>query len=878
MDLPGGTLTFLFTDIEGSTRLWEREPEVMQATVARHDALLAEIVSQYAGSVVKTTGDGMLAVFVSAPEAAQAALAIQRALRDEAWDAAIGQLRVRAALHTGTAQLRGGDYFGTAVNRTARLLSAGHGGQTLLSLSAQEHLQDHLPDKADSRFLGEYRLRDLTRPERVYQLIVPDLPADFPPLRTRSLRPSNLPAELSSFVGREQEITEVKRLLESARLVTLTGPGGAGKTRLSQHVAASAAWKYADGICFVALGATSHPELVPNTIAKALGVIEQPNRPLVDLLERYLSNKEMLLVLDNYEHVLEAATLVAELLAAAPELCALVTSREVLRLNGEYKYRIPPLTTPDPSSAASPAELSTNESVALFVQRAQAASPNFRLTEENARAVASICARLDGLPLAIELAAARIKLFSPAQILERLENRLGLLTHGSRDLPARQRTLRNTIDWSYNLLDGDERRLFARMGVFTGGRSLEAVETVCAPGLGIDALDGLESLINKSLLHQEEGPGGEPRFTMLETIHEYARERLSQSGEEQEVRVRHLNFFLSLAEAMEPGYRRSGQLLLLDRTEAELGNLRAAFEWAMEMEQVEAAARMISAVDYFLYYRDRFVEGYRWFKLVLDMRAAIPLEHQTRFLLAAGRLAWVNTEVSQSRKLYRKVLLLALDLKDRCNQGWSLINLAATSIGQLEEYAAAIELCQEGVAIFRELDGKPGIAQGLNILGELARAAGDYTTAGQVYEECMAVCQETGETFRETMTLSNLAFVATHEEDYARARNLLLSAIKRWREIGSLYGITTDLAFIAGPLARLGEPEKAARLLSASDALLAGMGFVPNQGDQHEIANYAADVRAQLDESTFEAAWAEGQAMTLDAAIAYALEGDQTVN
>jgi predicted ATPase/class 3 adenylate cyclase len=871
MNLPTGTLTFLFTDIEGSTRLWEQEPQAMQAAVARHDALLSEIVGEHGGSVVKTTGDGMLAVFESAPEAAQAALAIQRALRDEPWGAAVDQLRVRAALHTGTAELRESDYYGTAVNRTARLLSTGHGGQTLLSQSTQELLQDQLPEGADLRYLGEYRLKDLSRPERVYQLNVPDLPADFRPLKTLSLRPDNLPAELSSFVGRECEMAEVERLLEGARLVTLTGPGGAGKTRLSQRVAASVAAKYADGVYFVALAATSDPGLVPNTVAKALGVVEQPGRPLLESLERYVAEKRMLLVLDSFEHVLAAAPLAAALLAAGPQLSILATSREMLHLNGEFEYPVPPLSVPDPSVAISIDELLAFEAVALFVQRAEAASTKFRLNDENAQAVAAICAHLDGLPLAIELAAARVKIFNPQQILGRLENRLGLLTRGSRDLPARQRTLRNTIDWSYDLLGEDEQRLFTRLGVFSGGRSVEAVETVCGPGLGIEALEGLESLLDKSLLYMKEGPGGEPLFIMLETIHEYARERLSQSGEDQQLRERHLDFFLALAEKMEPNYPRRGQLLLLAQTNSEMGNLRQAFNWAVENNHMESAARLVSSLDYFLRYGEHYIEGYSWIKTVLGRQDAVSNKHRLKLLTVGSLLAWFNDDLLQSNFLSREALLLAQEMNDRSGQAWALIEFGISSINQPELHEEATMRAEAGLAIFRDLEDEAGLAQALNILGELARAAGEYDRAQEFYEECMTVSRKSGEIIRQVMMQVNLAHVANHLGESDRARGLALEVIRQWVDIGRKQGVSDGLAILAGSLGKLGEPEKAARLLGASSAILTEMGIDYLPSDQNESAEYLAEVRALLDEAAFEAAWAEGQAMTLDEAVAYAL-------
>ncbi len=684
----------------------------------------------------------------------------------------------------------------------------------------------------------------------------------------------NLPAQVTSFVGREREITEIRRLLDGARLVTLTGPGGTGKTRLGLQVAAGSAGSYPDGATFVGLASIDDPALVPNAIAHELGVVERANQPLIELLQRYLSNKHLLLVLDNYEHVLEAAPLVSELLMTAPQLKVLATSREVLRLNGEFEYPVPPLSVPDPAQLGPPSNLLAFESVILFSQRAQAAAPGFRLTQENAPAVAAICARLDGLPLAIELAAARVKRFKPGQLLERLEDSLGLLTRGPRDLPARQRTLRSTIDWSHNLLDRGEQILFARLGVFQGGRSIDAVEAICGPGLPIDSLDGLESLLDKNLLVQEEGPGGEPRFVMLETIHEYAREKLVGSGEEGLLRDRHLAYFLSLAEEMEPGYRRHNQLLLLDRTEAEMGNLRVAFNWALERGDVEKGARLVSAIDYFLYYKDRFVEGYRWINRLLKTIDEIAPEYQVRLLLAAGRLSYNIGDVEPNKAFCRQALALAQELGDRGSAAWALIYLGGASVGRPEEYQEAEKFCEEGLAIFQDLGEKPGMAQALNILGELARTVGDYQRARDVYDASLVISRQTGEKFRQILLQGNLSYVAYQEGNYESARELSVSYLNQIYLIGTELGTLDGLAQLAGPLGKLGELEKAARLLGATAALMSAIGFDHQAGDQLEIDKYEADVRARLDEDVFKAAWAEGQAMTLEQAVAYALEDD----
>jgi predicted ATPase/DNA-binding CsgD family transcriptional regulator len=686
--------------------------------------------------------------------------------------------------------------------------------------------------------------------------------------------PGNLPAPVTSFIGRRAELAHISSLLKepSIRLLTLTGPPGTGKTRLSLEVAFAAAGNYAHGVNYVALAPTTDPVLVPNIIANELGVVERPNRPLVESLQRYLGGKQMLMVLDNFEHVLEAAPLLTQLLASAPRLAVLVTSREVLRLSGEHEYLVPPLTIPQREHIQSVQDMMLYESVALFSQRARAASTNFRLTDENAQAVADICVRLDGLPLAIELAAARVKIYSPQQILERLESRLGLLTGGARDLPVHQRTLRATIDWSYNLLEEGEQQLFSRLAVFNGGRTIEAVEAVCGPGLPIEATAGLESLLDKSLLFKAETPGGEPRFIMLETIHEYARERLAESGEESLIRDQHLDYFRELAEEMEPGYRRHNQLFLMERTEVEMANLRAAFDWAIESGNYETGARLVAAMDYFLFYGEHAVEAYQWINQLIGEIDAMSPEIQVRVLSTAGRIAWVNGDLSRSKSLRQKDLILAQQLGDKHTVAWSMIHLAMDSVNRLEENAEAVKLCEEGLAILRELDDKPGIAQALNNLGELARAAGDYDRAGEVYEECLEICLETGEIIRQIMLLGNLAFVAYQKEDYGRARTLSQGFMKQSYEIGAMQLTVTGMAALAGSLSRLGEEEKGAQLLGASAALIDEMGVDHHPSDLDEIARYTTQIRSQLDETTFESYWAMGEAMTMEEAVAHAAD------
>ena len=526
------TLTFLFTDLEGSTQLWERFPEAMRPALARHDAILRAAVEGCDGQVVKTTGDGLMAIFSSVPAAVSACVTAQHGLMEEPWGET-GPLRVRMGLHSGEAETRVGDYFGPTVNRAARIMAVGHGGQVLLSAATAALVMDQLPDAATLRDLGEHRLKDLGRPEHVFQLVHPGLVGDFPPLATLNHRPNNLPVQASTFVGRDAELEQIRERLEdeAVRLFTLTGPGGTGKTRLALRVAAELIDGFDDGVFFVDLSADRDTPAVLADIALTIGVSETSGESLLEGLISRLRHQRLMLVLDNFEQVTASAPTVVELLSGCPGLKLLVTSREALHVRGEHVFSVPPLSLP--RTAAGPrsaAELAHYEAVQLFVDRAQAVQAGFELTDQNADAVADICLRLDGLPLAIELATARIRLFSPEALRRRLGSRLRLLRSGARDLPARQQTLRAAIEWSYQLLEPGERRLLELLSVFAT-TALDAVEVVAdeidwVSETGVDALDGVASLLDKSLIRRVDTGDGEPRLAMLETIREYAAERL----------------------------------------------------------------------------------------------------------------------------------------------------------------------------------------------------------------------------------------------------------------------------------------------------------------------------------------------------------------
>ena len=595
-----GTITFLFTDLEGSTRLWEEYPDAMKDALQRHDAILRAAIEASHGQVVKTTGDGMMAVFDRATDAAAASLVAQRDLAREPWTET-GRLRVRMGLHAGPAEQRGGDYFGPTVNRTARTMAAGHGGQILLSDSAATLASDHLPAGASLLDLGEHRLRDLGRTEHLFQLLHPDLEPRFPPLATLRRDGGNLPTRAAPLVGRATELKEVGAHLEdpAVRLLTLTGPGGTGKTTLAIRAAEEFGASLRDGVTFVDLSSARETDAVAIAVARAIGLVEVSERPLREELRDHLRGRRMLLVLDNFEQVTEAASLVGQWLGDCPEIKVLVTSREPLRVRAERVYRVPPLGLP-PDSLKTPSvdRLERFEAIQLFVDRARAVRADFRLTDDNAAAVVEICRRLDGLPLAIELAAARLGLFSPEALRDRLGDRLGLLRSGPRDLPERQQTLRTTIDWSYELLDDAEQRLFELLAVFDDA-GIPAVETIASEaatavtGNG-DVLDRLSGLIEKSLVRQIETKNGEPRVGMLETIREYAADRLNQRPDRgATARKAHAVFYADLARGLRRELIGNQREAALTQIAAERANLRVAWRhWVDEgdLEQLDKLA------------------------------------------------------------------------------------------------------------------------------------------------------------------------------------------------------------------------------------------------------------------------------------------------
>ncbi len=882
--LPTGTVTLMFTDIEGSTVLQERLKERWRWVLETHNALLRQCFERFHGFEVKNLGDGFLVAFTNAKEAIGCAIALQQAIAQQDWGEEVGELKVRVGMDTGEpflivdAQSRP-DYYGVTVSRARRICEAGYGGQILISHATWQAVKDALPKDVAVRELGAFRLKGLEGRQQIFQVCHPTLPSQFTTPRSMEAYPNNLPIALTSFIGREREMEEIKALLKQVRLVTLTGTGGCGKTRLALEVAMEVMEDFPDGVWLVELAPLKETELVVQTVASALGVKEEAQRSLLETLTDFLKPKKLLLLLDNCEHLVgTCAQLMERLLQVCPNLWVLATSREGLRIAGEQIYRVPPLSVPNLTPLPSLGQLMQYESVRLFVDRARLVRPSFSVNDQNASAVAEICYRLDGIPLAIELAAALVRGLTVEEIAQRLSDRFRLLTAGTRTALPKHQTLRAAIDWSYELLSRAERALFRRLSVFAGGWALEGAEAVGAGKLPegsevrTEEVWGLMmGLIDKSLVVMEEGMG---RYQMLETLREYGQERLQEAGEAEETRKKHLEFFLGLAERAEEELQGTQQREWLERLEKEQDNFRAALSYGLEREP-EKALKLAAALWRFWDIHSNFTEGRSWLERALEKGMSAPAPVRAKALNRAGVMAWRQGDHAAAQALLEESLTLFRELGDQRGIA-NVLNYSGNIAWAQGDLERAKALHEESLAIRRALGDQGGIASSLGNLGNIAWAQGDYERAKVLYEECLALFRELGNQWGVANVLNNLGVVVRAQGDYGRARVLLEESLMLFRELGSQWGIANALEELAKLAGVKGQRERAVRLLGAAESLREAIGapmYLPERSDYEQIVT---ELRFALGDEAFAVAWEEGRTMTLEQAIAYALEHPDT--
>jgi predicted ATPase/class 3 adenylate cyclase len=927
--------TFLFTDIEGSTRLWEERAASMGEALALHDRLLRTAIEAAAGTVIKTTGDGMLAMFPDAARAVGGALAGQRALRDATWGDT-GPLRVRMALHSGTAESRDGDYFGPALNRVARILAIGHGGQVICSAVVAILARDNLPEGTDLVDLGSHRLRDIDRPEQVFQVVVSDLPTAFPPLRSLSTRRSNLPVQLTSFVGRERELDEIASLIGRHRLLTLIGTGGTGKTRLMLEAAGRLLDRYADGVWLAELAPLGDPSQIPSEIARALGAPEVPGVAAMTTITAFIADKELLLLLDNAEHLVDGVAGVTErLLASAPRLRVLTTSREALAVPGEAVFQLQSLTCPSAGlgrghagvvDVGLAADAAATEAVRLFAERAAAADPSFAISHRNIAPVAEICRRLDGIPLAIELAAARVSAMSAEDIALRLGDRFRLLAGGRRTAVPRQQTLHALIDWSWDLLTDEDRRLLRRLSVFTGGWTIPLAARIVGDGDGttdpVDLADGLARLVDRSLVIADRGTT--TRYRMLETIRQYAREKLIEAGEVTSLADRHLAVFAELALEAEQRLRGPGMVDWLDRLDDEVDNLTAALEWGLEAEPW-AAVRLAKALLGYWAVRvmsedndarigaaveiararlvgqpgadpeelavggcllgetarlwgmsGRAAVGLPWAEDAMHLAEASG-DIQAR-LFAMGGLAICSVFAGRAGRDgvdIRPLFEAASDLAEQGGQYWILAmsaGFAGASLGTFDPDGGAA-LLQRGIEAAHR-SGSPyaiaavSIAQG-RVLGHLGRVDDAVASFGAAIRGF----QEIGDERFVLASRSDLAHALRRGGRLERAAELYRETIGGWVRLGHRGAVASQLENVAFLAIDRGDLDRAARLLGAADAIRADAMAQPAFDEEPEIAGFVERLRAAMPAEAFVAGWEAGRGLTQGDAVALALAG-----
>jgi len=920
--LPSGTVTFLFTDIEGSTKLSQEYTDELHTLLARHREILHQAIAAYHGHIFQVVGDSFSAAFDTAINALKAAWEAQRLLQNETWSPA--EIKVRMGIHTGEAQWVNdssieGPYLGyTTLALTQRIMSAAHGGQILLSQATENLLRSHLPKDVSLLDLGEHKLKDILQPVHIFQVLAPDLQKEFPPLSALDVLPNNLPMQLTSFIGRGRELVEAKQLLANTRLLALTGPGGTGKTRLSLQLAQELLRTFTNGVWLVELAPLTDASLIPQTIASVFELREAPTTRLIDILTNYLRAKQLLLILDNCEHLTAAcAKLSADLLRACPELKIIASSREALGVSGETIYRVPSLALPDPAQVTCEA-LMESEAVQLFVERAMTVQTHFALQDSNASAVAQICHRLDGIPLALELATARLAVFSPQEISSRLDDRFKLLTGGSRTALERHQTLRALIDWSYDLLSDEERILFRRLSVFAGGWTFEAAEAVCSD---LDVLNLLTQLVNKSLVMADaETHTQGTRYRLPETIRQYARDMLLAAGESEQARDRHLDFFLHFAKMAEPKLRSAEQLEWLERVETEHDNLRTTLSWSLESGKSEHALELAGALGYFWELRG-LGEGIKWLDEALALSEREPKGtdaekwQRAKALYAAARLRYMLLlDTQASRKLVEESLRLWRELGEKWWMAVALEHLGfilgvegdfQTRLARLEEgvalarevedqwplalclvrlapylmrtdVAAARRIREEGAVVARKVGDKSILIQGLGSLAGTYIIEGNFTTAASIVEEGLEAAREVRDFVHEILSLLLLVMTSCLQGDLAKAKGYSFQALAFAQETGASQWLLLVI-FAFGLVASFsGQLGLGVRLISTTEALLRQRSIKLGAIGLADIIlkQVLEKAQAQLGPVAFEAAWAEGQQMTMEQALALATENE----
>jgi len=910
-ELPSGTVTFLFTDLEGSTRLWEQSPEAMRPALERHDALLRGAVEQHRGQVVKTTGDGLHAVFITTRDALDAALTAQGALAAEPWGAP-GELRVRMGLHTGDAVVRDGDYYGPATNRAARVMAAAHGGQVVLSHATEEIVRDSLPDDVALVDLGEHRLPDLARPERIFQVVAPGLRREFPPLRSLDAMPGNLPGQLTSFVGREVEREAIADALLASRLVTVTGVGGVGKSRIAIQVALDIAGRFSDGAWLCELATAHDDEELAQVVAATLGVLARPAATLADSVIDALRTRELVLVFDNCEHLIDpVGRLVEGLLRDCPGVRVLATSREALGVAGEQVWPLTSLDLPPRASAFD--AVAASEAVQLFVERAQAVQPGFVLDESNAEAVAEICRRLDGIPLAVELAAARVTIMAPTDIAARLDQRFQLLTGGRRSAAERHQTLRAAIEWSYEMLDPHERLLFERLGVFPGSFDAEAVAAVAA-GDGLEAWDVLDAgagLVAKSMMMADEASGGS-RYHMLETLRAFAREHLEAAGDLHMMFRRHADHYTRFAEAADEGLAGAEEVAWRRRVHLELDNLRAAFIRCLILgddDDVRRALRIVAALA-FEAVNDRGLGIGGWAEHLVPRVDLAPPAVRTAVLAAAAFSAQGRNDVDAMRE-YADAALRDGVPADCPGAVWAFIARAAHE-GMTGDFPAAIRVIEDAEVALRQ---SGGAARGLsflhsaaanfhNLMGDSAAARADAAVALQVarhshnptatasaqFAHAVALAHEDPEAAARALdesiqlgrlgtgggllgfALARRAVLRADAGDGAGARRDAREAVKHGHERGDRPMLTSALECSVAVLHAIGHDEAAVVVAGAIGAgVTTGVERAVTGGlfSDLGVADALQRARETLGEPVYADALTRGSELSLDETVAY---------